>query len=236
MKTTTSNFYFLKDVNRNIYKIIKEAEGLYRDEYFQQCMTQTRCFAENVTKELLHGNFQPADNFDTLLSNLDDYLMNCEEKRELIADLYFLKKAGNMSAHTRAVDKDGIKALECLQRSFEVAVTFYVMKNGGDKEVSKLLFDEELLVTGKRSKDKNTLKEKYLQAKTYDEEMGRRKRVQTGNNNKKKRLSKFDRTPVVPKTKPTQFFTRSRKIKLAIWLFCFILSAITLFVIHILIK
>lgn len=236
MKTTTSNFYFLKDINRNIYKIVKEAEGLYRDEYFQQTMTQTRCFAENVTKELLNGNFQPSDNFDTLLSNLDDYLMNCEEKRELIADLYFLKKAGNMSAHTRTVDKDGIKALECLQRSFEVAVTFYSMKNGGDKSVSTLLFDEELLVTGKRSKDKNTLKEKYLQAQAHDEEMGRRKRVQTGNNNKKKRLSKFDRTPVVSKSKPTQFFTASRKIKLAIWLFCFILSLLTILIIHILIK
>lgn len=177
MRKTESNFYFLKEINRNIFKLAREAEALYRDEYFQQCMTQTRCFAENVCRELLNGNHQPTDTFDTMLANLDDYLINCTEKREIISDLYFLKKAGNQSVHTRAVDKDGIKALECLQRAFEVAVMFYSAKNGQDAAVARLLFDEELLVTGKRSKDKNTLKEKYLQMQAKEEEMTRRKDV-----------------------------------------------------------
>lgn len=225
MRTNESNFYFLKEVNKNIFKIIKEAEKLYTDEYFQQCMVQTRCFAENVTKSLLNGNCQPGDNFDTLLGNLDDYLINCEEKRDLIKDLYFLKKAGNASAHTRAVDKDGIKALECLQRSFEIAVVYYSMKNGSNKNVCKLLFDEELLVTGKRSKYKNTIKEKYLQSLAQDEEIQRRENISKP---KKKRTSKFDRYPTTPKTHPKTFFTKKRKIILILWLIACIFSLLAL--------
>ena len=233
MKKTDSNFYFLKEINRNIFKIIKEAEGLYRDEYFQQCMTQTRCFGENICRELLNGNVQPNDTFDTMLANLDDYLINCTEKRELISDLYFLKKAGNQSVHTRAVDKDGIKALECLQRAFEVAVMFYSAKNGSDNQVAKLLFDEELLVTGKRSKLKNTLKEKYLQAQAKDEEMTRRDNVQKSTLTKEKvkkksSKSKFDKYPTVTKNKPHAFLTRSRKIKFIIWGILLLISLFTL--------
>ena len=238
MRTTESNFYFLSEINKNIYKIIKEAEQLYADEYFQQCMVQTRCFAENVTKSLLNGNSQPNDTFDTLLANLDDYLMNCEEKRDLIADLYFLKKAGNMSAHTRAVDKDGIKALECLQRSFEVAVFYYSMKNGADKNVSKLLFDEELLVTGKRSKYKNTLKEKYLQGLAQDDEIQRRENISKTKLSKprKKKTSKFDRYPTTPKTHPRTFFTKKRKIIGIIWLITFALSLLITLLIKLLVS
>lgn len=235
MAKAESNFYFLKEINRNIFKLAKEAEALYRDEYFQQCMTQTRCFAENVCRELLNGNYQPSDTFDTMLANLDDYLMNCTEKRELISDLYFLKKAGNQSVHTRAVDKDGIKALECLQRAFEVAVMFYSAKNGPDGGIAKLLFDEELLVTGKRSKDKNTLKEKYLQMQAKEEEISRREKVQKGAGAKKKpSKSKFDKYPTVSKSKPKVFFTKKRKIQLGIWAALLILSLLTLGIVKIL--
>lgn len=235
MKKTESNFYFLKEINRNIYKLAKEAEALYRDEYFQQSMTQTRCFAENVCRELLNGNYQPNDTFDIMLANLDDYLINCTEKRELISDLYFLKKAGNQSVHTRAVDKDGIKALECLQRAFEVAVMFYSAKNGKETSVSRLLFDEELLVTGKRSKDKNTLKEKYLQMQAKEEEISRRKNVSRVEKPRKKMsTSKFDKYPTVSKSKPTQFFTLKRKVKIAIWFGLLLLSLLTLGIVKIL--
>lgn len=231
MAKNESNFYFLKEVNRNIFKLAREAEGLYRDEYFQQCMTQTRCFAENVCRELLNGNHQPNDTFDTMLANLDDYLINCTEKCELISDLYFLKKAGNQSVHTRAVDKDGIKALECLQRAFEVAVMFYAAKNGEDDAVAKLLFDEELLVTGKRSKDKNTLKEKYLQMQAKEEEMERRKKVRKPS---KKSKSKFDKYPTVAKSSPTPFLTLSRKIKIGIWGALAAISLLTLGIVKLL--
>lgn len=231
MRSKESNFFFLKEINRNIFKIIKEAEGLYRDEYFQQCMTQTRCFAENVCRELLNGNHQPNDTFDTMLANLDDYLINCTEKRELISDLYFLKKAGNQSVHTRAVDKDGIKALECMQRAFEVAVMFYATKNGQDSSVSRLLFDEELLATGKRSKDKNTLKEKYLQEQAKNKELKRREKVKASGEKKPKKKtskSKFDKYPTVAKTNPNVFFTPARKIKTIILLILILLSLLTL--------
>ncbi len=235
MKKSESNFYFLKEINRNIFKLAREAEALYRDEYFQQCMTQTRCFAENVCRELLNGNHQPTDTFDTMLANLDDYLINCTEKRELISDLYFLKKAGNQSVHTRAVDKDGIKALECLQRAFEVGVMFYSAKNGQNAEVGRLLFDEELLVTGKRSKDKNTLKEKYLQMQAKEEEIERREKVKNPPAQKKKpSKSKFDKYPTVAKAKPNHFFTSARKIKLILWSILLLLSLLTLGVVKIL--
>ena len=232
MKKNESNFYFIKEINRNIFKLAKEAEALYRDEYFQQCMTQTRCFAENVCRELLNGNYQPNDTFDTMLANLDDYLINCTEKRELISDLYFLKKAGNQSVHTRAVDKDGIKALECLQRAFEVAVMFYSAKNGQDASVSRLLFDEELLVTGKRSKDKNTLKEKYLQMQAKEDEIARRKKVQS--RKPEKTLSQFDKYPTVAKSKPEPFFTLKRKVKIGLWGALVVLSLLTLGIIKLL--
>jgi len=233
MRKSDSNFYFLKEINRNIFKLARESEALYRDEYFQQCMTQTRCFAENVCRELLNGNHQPNDTFDTMLANLDDYLINCTEKRELISDLYFLKKAGNQSVHTRAVDKDGIKALECLQRAFEVAVMFYSAKDGQDPSVARLLFDEELLVTGKRSKDKNTLKEKYLQMQAKEEELERREKVRQAPKRKPSK-SKFDRYPTVAKSKPTPFFTTKRKIKIGIWGVLVILSLLTLGIVKIL--
>jgi len=225
MKKNESNFYFLKEINRNIFKLANTAEELYRDEYFQQCMTQTRTYAENVCRELLNGNYQPNDTFDTMLANLDDYLINCNEKRELISDLYFLKKVGNQSVHTRAVDKDGIKALECLQRAFEVAIMYYSAKNGKDVEVAKLLFDEELLATGSRSKTKNTLKEKYLQEKAREDEIERREKVK---NVKKSSKSKFDKYPKVSKNKPTPFFTLSRKIKIGLWILLFTLSLLIL--------
>lgn len=240
MKTVESNFSFLKEINKNIFKIIKEAEGLYRDEYFQQCMTQTRCFAENVCRELLNGNVQPNDTFDTMLANLDDYLINCTEKREIISDLYFLKKAGNQSVHTRAVDKDGIKALECMQRSFEVAVMFYSAKNGQNPNVARLLFDEELLVTGKRSELKNTLKEKYLQKKAKNDEIARREKVQNGTETqrttkpKKRKTSKFDRYPHTQKSSAKPFLTNTRKIKFIIFAILLALSFCSLLIVKIL--
>ena len=237
-----SNFSFLKEINKNIYKIINEAEELYRDEYFQQCMTQTRCFAENVCRELLNGNYQPNDTFDTMLANLDDYLINCTEKKEVISDLYFLKKAGNQSVHTRAVDKDGIKALECLQRSFEVAVMFYSAKNGANKNVAKLLYDEELLVTGKRSSLKNTLKEKYLQKQAKEEELSRREKISSPTKSKKNKptklrsKSKFDKYPTVGKASAKPFFTKTRKIKFFVWSILSLLSLTVLGLVSLLVK
>ena len=46
-----TNFDFLKSVDKNLFEIITEAEKLYRDEYFEQCMGQTRRFGEHVCKK-----------------------------------------------------------------------------------------------------------------------------------------------------------------------------------------
>lgn len=37
-----SNFEFLKQINKDLFKIAAEAEELFRDEYFEQSITQTR--------------------------------------------------------------------------------------------------------------------------------------------------------------------------------------------------
>ena len=53
-----TNFDFLKSVDKNLFDIITEAEKLYRDEYFEQCMGQTRRFGEHVCKQVLGKNVQ----------------------------------------------------------------------------------------------------------------------------------------------------------------------------------
>ena len=45
-----TNFKFLKDIDDNLYGIARDAEKLYRDEYFDQCIVQTRKFAENARR------------------------------------------------------------------------------------------------------------------------------------------------------------------------------------------
>ena len=54
-----TNFDFLKNTDVNLYDIISDAEKLYRDEYFEQCITQTRRFAENVCKNVLGKSWFP---------------------------------------------------------------------------------------------------------------------------------------------------------------------------------
>ena len=49
----TTNFDFLKEVDKDLFEIITDAEKLYRDEYFEQCMAQTRRFGENICKSVL---------------------------------------------------------------------------------------------------------------------------------------------------------------------------------------
>ena len=157
-----TNFDFLKSTDKNLYEIISDAEKLYRDEYFEQCMGQTRRFAENVCKNVL-GNKRTTENtFDQMLATLKDNSQGSEQEKEFIDDLYFLKKCGNQSVHASSVKQNAIDALECLQRSFEVAINYIVYNKNGDKNVLDLHYDIELLATGKRDK---TLEQKY---KTYN--------------------------------------------------------------------
>ena len=96
-----TNFDFLKSTDKNLYEIISDAEKLYRDEYFEQCMGQTRRFAENVCKNVL-GNKRTTENtFDQMLATLKDNSQGSEQEKEFIDDLYFLKKLDVLDTHLK---------------------------------------------------------------------------------------------------------------------------------------
>ena len=150
---------------RFLFEIIRDAEKLYRDEYFEQCMTQTRRFGENVCKNVLGARRTTEVTFDAMLATLKDCTLgSSEEAKEFVNDLYFLKKHGNEATHSLQVKQDGMEALECLKRSFEIAVNYYVYTLGGSKDVLRKQYDTELMITGKKSK--KTLSEKYIEEKS----------------------------------------------------------------------
>lgn len=158
-----SNFEFLENIDSDLCKLIKESEKLYRDEYFEQAIVQTRRFAENICKSLLGDKLVPDSTFDECLATLNDMFTKNIRQRELISDLYFLKSQGNVSAHSKKVKQDGNIALDCIKRAFELSIN-YALMIGGDKNIEKLEFSEELLVMGNKKK-KGTLKEKYIAKK-----------------------------------------------------------------------
>ena len=134
----TTNFDFLKEVDKDLFEIITEAEKLYRDEYFEQCMAQTRRFGENICKNVLGNSKAAEDTFDEMLATLKDKVNGEEQEKEFIDDLYFLKKNGNRSVHASTVKRDYLTALECLQRAFEVAISYSVYNKGAKSEILKL--------------------------------------------------------------------------------------------------
>ena len=150
-----ANFDFLKKIDSNLYEIITEAEKLYASEFFEQCMGQTRRFGEQMCKAILADKRQYDGSFDEMLATLKDQATSIPEK-EFIDDLYFLKKQGNISVHSSTVKRDGITALECLQRAFEASINYAVFYKKGSKTILKKQYDVELLVTGKPG-----LNEKY---------------------------------------------------------------------------
>ena len=159
-----TNFDFLKRNDKNLFEIINDAEKLYRDEFFEQCMTQTRRFGEVVCKNVLGSRRTTEVSFDAMLATLKDCTLgSSEEAKEFVDDLYFLKKHGNNAAHSVTVKQDGMEALECLQRAFEVALNYCVYSCNENRKILKLRYDTELLVTGKKSR--KTLAEKYTEEK-----------------------------------------------------------------------
>ena len=199
-----TNFDFLKNIDHDLYTIAGIAEKLYRDEYFEQCMGQTRRFAENAVKKVL-GSRAPYDaSFDELINTLKDSSTGKSIEKEFIDDLYFLKKAGNISVHGATVKKDGITALECLRRMFEVAINYAVHIDKTNAALLKLNYDEELLLLG-RPKQEQTLKEKYLAAKKILEKQD--KVSQKSTNNRKSVRTKtqgiLDEKPIKQKKKST---------------------------------
>lgn len=155
-----SNFVFLKKNNENFFNIISEAEKLFRDEYFEQTIVQTRRFAENICKDLLQGKVLPEETFDSMINRIKDQSFGNMRMQEFTEDLYFMKKHGNNSAHSAVAAKNGKIALECLERAYEIAIFYECVKYGYNKKLDKTVFSEELLMTGKKSSPK-VLKEIY---------------------------------------------------------------------------
>lgn len=159
-----SNFLFLKKNNENLFNIISEAEKLFRDEYFEQTVVQTRRFAENLCKDLLKDKVSSDDTFDSIINKIKDNSFENMRMKELADDLYFLKKHGNNSAHASSASKNGKIALECLERAYEISIFYYNVRYGYNKKLDEAVFSEELLMTGKKTGKKSSpkrLKEKY---------------------------------------------------------------------------
>ena len=159
-----SNFDFLKSTDRKLFTMIGTAEQLYRDEYFDQCIVQTRKFAESICKKILGPRKGESKTFDDMLATLCDISTGSEQEKEVIEDLYFIKREGNKSAHTSEQRMPASTALECLQRAFEVSINYAFAKTPSKTKLLKLEFDTELLITGEKTK--KTLKQKYLEAKS----------------------------------------------------------------------
>ena len=167
-----TNFDFLKKVDTNLFEIISEAEKLYRDEYFEQCMGQTRRFGENVCKKVLGANRTVEKTFDDMLATLKDCSTGEDVEKEFIDDLYFLK----------------MEALECLQRAFEVAINYSVYNRSASSNILKLRYDTELLITGK--KKEKSLAEKYTEAKKQTTKKTTTKSKAKKNTTNKKKFQK----------------------------------------------
>ena len=176
-----SNFIFLKDKNQNFFNLISEAEKLFRDEYFEQSIIQTRRFAENICRDLLQEKASAEDTFDSMVNKIKDNSFGNMRMTEFTDDLYFLKKHGNTSVHSSVATKDGTVALECLERSFEISIFYYNIKYGYNKKLDKAVFSEEVLMTGKASVSNN------LQVK-YSAELNRARKAEISQ--RKNKISK----------------------------------------------
>ena len=160
----TSNFDFLKRNDKDLFQIINDAEELYRNEFFEQCMTQTRRFGEVICKNVLGSRRTTEVTFDAMLATLKDCTLgSSEEAKEFVEDLYFLKKHGNDATHSITVKQDGMEALECLKRAFEVAINYCAYSCNENRKILKLRYDVDLLITGKKSR--KSLSEKYGEEK-----------------------------------------------------------------------
>ena len=161
------NFGFLKKIDSDLYKIADEAEKLYRDEYFDQCITQTRKFGENVCRNMLEDECSSDDTFDNLITKLKDMSTGSDMEKEFIEDLYFIKKEGNKSAHNKNSKNSGMTALECLKRVFELSISYSVQKKGASKNLLRKDYDIDLLILDKKMPKKRLVNE-YLERSDYN--------------------------------------------------------------------
>ena len=181
----TSNFDFLKKVDKEAFEIIKQAENLYQSEFFEPCITQTRRFGEAVCKSIFGNRTTTECTFDEMLATLKDKISSAQEK-EFIDDLYFIKKQGNLSVHSVKTKSDGMLALECIQRAFEIALNYAVYYKKASNNLLNLQFDTEMLITGEKSIEQKSLKDKY---KTLKKQQKISKQQNVTKKNKKEKSS-----------------------------------------------
>ena len=148
----SSNFDFLQKVDDEIFNLAKTAEKLFRDEYFEQCITQTRKLAERIIRNVLGNSVTVEDSFDNMLYKLKTVSKNTMREQEFISDMYFLKKQGNLATHGEKIENSGEVALDCLEHAFEACINFAYSKTNDDT-LNRLIFDEKLLVLGEKNQN-----------------------------------------------------------------------------------
>lgn len=148
----SSNFDFLQKVDNEIFNLAKTAEKLFRDEYFEQCITQTRKLAERIIRNVLGNSSTVEDSFDDMLYKLKTVSKNTMREQEFISDMYFLKKQGNLATHGEKIENSGEVALDCLEHAFEACINFAYSKTNDDT-LNRLIFDEKLLVLGEKNQN-----------------------------------------------------------------------------------
>ena len=174
------NFDCLKNIDKELYSNIEEAQKLFRDEYFNQSMVQIRIFAEKMSKKIL--NSPDSLTFDDTLNCLKDKIKT-EREREFIEDLFFIKREGNKCAHGE--DATAITVLEAIKRAFEASIN-YANAIKKSQKFDKLNFDETLLITTKPLKE-NSIVEKYVElAMEQKEELLNQKQAEFISNTEKK--------------------------------------------------
>ena len=148
----SSNFDFLQKVDNEIFNLAKTAEKLFRDEYFEQCITQTRKLAERIIRNVLGNSASVEDSFDDMLYKLKTVSKNTMREQEFISDMYFLKKQGNLATHGEKIENSGEVALDCLEHAFEACINFAYSKTNDDT-LNRLIFDEKLLILGEKNQN-----------------------------------------------------------------------------------
>ena len=158
-------------------------------------MVQIRRFGECLCREIMGENARPNDTFDNMLATLKDTPNPSEPEKEFLDDLYFIKKAGNASVHSSKVKNDanaGKDALECLERAFEASLNFAVFKCGADEGLLNRVFDEQLLMTGKKS-ESATLQEEYTAKR---KEISKKQKESSDSSVKKTKKKKSKKTNI----------------------------------------
>ena len=160
---------------------------LFKLKGIEAISVSTSKLNESITEQILECK-----------QSLDSYQES--EEQEFITDLYFLKKHGNNAVHSSSVKKDGIEALECLKRAFEIAISYCVYYKGKCTDILKLQYDTELMLTGQKNK---SLAERYTEAKEKSLTRKTPKKSKTATKSSKK--SKKQSTVMICRTSKKKF-------------------------------